>query len=361
MNHLKSTILAGFGFGLASLNSSVAHAQCPTEEAIFLFDESGSMNDPGSTNAPKWQIARDKALLDYGNLASNTQVSIIGFGNTDIGGPDYYHPFVTFSQNLVKNSTNDAALRAQLNSAAVPGNFWTPFAGGSCDALLEIWTANPNCISPQPRRQLYVYSDGIENSTPTTNACYSAINSTTAFNPALAGSGFGLQDGSWQRKVANMAYNGNPDLDFVDLPTEFRPVVSVTLLFDFVNHLAGSAPGRVDGGPTLNANLQQNVDANGVAFFQGLTQVSFGQYFEAKIVNGVATKLPITGDTDPTPTRSCVDSADLNRVSQALGHTVRNNDPQFSGEDLARRDVNNDLVINTLDYVLVVQNFGRCG
>jgi len=360
MNQMKLAMLGGFGFVLVSLTSSVAHAQCPTNEAIFLFDESGSMNDPGSSGAAKWEIARDKAMADYANLSPNTQVSIIGFGNTDVGGLDYYHSFVTFSQNLVKNSANDANLKAQLNSAAVPGNFWTPFAGGACDALLEIWNTNPNCISPQPRRQLYLYSDGIENSTPTTNACYSAIDSNTAFNPALAGSGFGLQDGSWQRRVANMAYNGNPDSDFLDLPAEFRPVVSVTLLFDFVNHLTGSASGRVDGGPGLNANLQENVDANGVAFFQGLTQVSFGQYLEAKTVNGAPTKLPVTGDTDPTPTRSCVDSADLNRVSQALGHTVRNNDPQFSGEDLAQRDVNNDLVINNQDYILVVQNFGRC-
>jgi len=45
---------------------------------------------------------------------------------------------------------------------------------------------------------------------------------------------------------------------------------------------------------------------------------------------------------------------------QALGHRVAPNDPTFSQQDLAMRDVNNDLIVNTADYLLVLKYFGKC-
>jgi hypothetical protein len=92
----------------------------------------------------------------------------------------------------------------------------------------------------------------------------------------------------------------------------------------------------------------------------GLASATHGQYFEAKNINGAPALIPIPGDTDPSPTRSCVDQADVSRVAQALGHRVAPNDPQFSEQDLAMRDVNNDLIVNTADYLLVMKNYGKC-
>jgi len=141
--------------------------------------------------------------------------------------------------------------------------------------------------------------------------------------------------------------------------------VNVSLLFDFVSSFSSRSLGLSSesdphGRSSLTASALASVDPNGVAFFKGLSTVSFGNYFEAKQVNGSVTKIPLPGDTNPEPTLSCVDQLDLNRILEVFGRTVRNNDPKFSGTELARRDVNNDLVIDINDYALATQNFGKC-
>jgi len=348
------------GFGALALfvgllHTQAARAACPPAQAIFLFDQSNSMNDAGSTGAPKYQIGLAKAQADYASLPPTTEVGVIGFGNVPPIGSD---PYTTLYVDLALGKTkaaNNAELSASLTSASTPGNMNTPLAGGACDAMDVLFTAKPECLATTSR-QLYVYSDGLENSTPTYHACYSAVSSNTPFNKDLAGSGFGLEPDSWQRYVANKAWTGVPTVD--DIPNAIHIVTSVALLFDFVNSLSSSRSGGFDGLPA-SANLQ-SVDANGIAFFKGLAQVTNGAYFEAKKVNGVATKIPVAGDTDPQPTYSCVNQADVNRVVSALGHTVRANDPSFSQEDLAARDVNNDLKIDALDYQVVLANYGRC-
>jgi len=340
---------------VGAAHTRAAHAACPPTQAIFLFDQSNSMNDAGSTGQPKYQIALAKAQADYASLPAATEIGVIGFGNAPPIGSD---PYTTLYVDLALGKTkaaNNTELTASLTSASTPGSLNTPLAGGACDAMDVLFTAKPECLTTTTR-QLYVYSDGLENSTPTYHSCYSAINSSTPFNAGLAGSGFGLEANSWQRYVANKAWTGVPTLD--DLPGAIHIVTNVSLLFDFVNSLSSGRSGGFDGLPA-SANLQ-SVDANGVAFFKGLAQVTNGAYFEAKKVNGVATKIPVAGDTDPQPTYSCVNSADVNRVLTALNRTVRANDPNFSQEDLALRDVNNDLKIDALDYQVVLANYGRC-
>jgi hypothetical protein len=263
---------------------------------------------------------------------------------------------------------DDAFLLGKISDTAADLGNLTPLAGAVCDGLDDIWLftpgGDPTC-SITVRRDLYLYSDGLENSTPATHSCYSATSSVAPFDATKAGMGFGLDPGSWQRKVANKAYNNNPNLDFIDIPSFLRPVVNISLLFDFVPSASARSsvlPSEVDfgRGPHANAILSSALDSNGVAFFKGLSTVSFGSYFEAKQINGVVTKFPMPGDTNPEPTLSCVDQLDLNRIVEVFGRTVRNNDPQFSGAELARRDVNNDLVIDIKDYSLATQNFGKC-
>jgi hypothetical protein len=338
-----------------ALPRGAAAQTCPTTAAVFVFDQSGSMEDPGSTGAPKFEIALEKAMNDYNALPSNAHIGIIGFGNPP---PLRSEPYMTTYVDLALGRTkaaNGSTLVTQITTAAQPGNFNTPLAGAACDALDAAFTAKPECLLTTVR-QVYIYSDGLENSTPTTHPCYSEDSSDTPFNPLLAGSGFGLVDDSWEWKVANKAWTGIPNVE--DLPGAIHIVTNVSLLFDFVNSLSSGQPGAFDG-PAVGADLQ-SVDANGVAFFSGLAKATNGSYFEAKKVNGVATKLPVPGDTDPTPTTSCVNAADVNRVVTALNRTVRANDPNFSQEDLAKRDVNNDLKVDALDYQVVLANYGRC-
>lgn len=354
MKNLKVTIGVLATCALAVLVAPSAQAACPANQAIFLFDQSASMNDAGSTGAPKYQIGLAKAQADYAALSSTTEVGVVGFGNTTIGGTPYSTVYTDLALGKTKG-LNNTELGNKLIAAATTGSFNTPLAGAACDALEAVLTAKPECLF-ETARQLYIYSDGLENSTPTSNACYSAISSATPFDETKAGLGFGLQADSWQRYVANKAWTGVPTVD--DLPGAIHIVTNVTLLFDFVNSLSAGGAGFPDGVP-ISADLQ-SVDANGIAFFKGLAKVTNGAYFEAKKVNGVATKIPVPGDTDPTPTVSCVNQADVNRVLGAFNRTVRANDPNFSQEDLAKRDVNNDLIINANDYQVVLANYGRC-
>jgi hypothetical protein len=356
MNNRTAILVTSLASAAAlSLPRPAAAQTCPATAAIFVFDQSASMEDPGSTGAPKFEIGLEKAIRDYNALPSNAHVGVIGFGNPPpVGTEPYSTTYVDLALGRTK-AANGAALLTQINAAAQPGNFNTPLAGAACDALDVAFTTKPECLLTTVR-QVYIYSDGLENSTPTAHPCYSADSSDTPFNPALAGSGFGLVDNSWEWKVANKAWTGIPTVE--DLPGAIHIVTNVTLLFDFVNSLSSGVPGAFDG-PAVGADLQ-SVDANGVAFFSGLAKATNGSYFEAKRVNGVATKLPVPGDTDPTPTYSCVNAADVNRVVTALNRTVRPNDPNFSQEDLAKRDVNNDLKIDALDYQVVLANYGTC-
>jgi hypothetical protein len=355
----KLSIVLGIGAALVGTLGALQSAQaaCPATAVIFLFDQSNSMNDPGSTGAPKHQIALAKAQADYAALPSTTEIGVLGFGNLPPTGSD---PYLTVYTDLALGKTksaNNTELAGKLVEASAPGPMNTPLAGGACDALDIAFTAKPECLF-ETTRQVYMYSDGLENSTPTMHACHSTISSSTPFDASKEDQGFGLEDDSWQWHIANKAWTGSPTLE-VAPPGGIHIVTNVTLLFDFVNTLSAGSAGSFDGLP-VTGDLQTDVDANGIAFFKGIANVTNGSYFEAKKVNGVATKIPRPGDTDPTPTLSCVNQADVNRVVTAFNRTVAPNDPNFSEEDLAKRDVNNDLIINALDYQVVLANYGTC-
>jgi len=372
---VKWVSVVGFGAAALAMSGSAeadVPATCPAQQVIFLFDQSSSMLDDGVTaGRPKWQEGLDRALVDLQSVQVGDQISVIGFGNTGSFDNNYYHAAMTLDQVQIKTAQNSATFTAALSSAAAPSiQYATPLAAGACDALNEIWTYNPLC-SFTTKRVVFIYSDGLENSTPDGSSpdapkhfCYGPTG-TAVFNEALAGQGFGLERDTWQWNLANFAYGGNvkPASDFdpppLDIP-EYRPVWNARLLFDNFGNLASHRPGP-EGTPALSPDLQDNIDANGVALFKGIAKVSFGSYAESKLnPDGTPTKIPHVGDTDPSPTRSCVENADLNRVITAMGRKVRNGDPVFSGQDLAARDVNHDLVINILDYQLVITNYGKC-
>jgi len=350
------SVLLGIIVSTAAVAAAgVASAQtCPTSQVVLLFDRSNSMNDNGSTGDPKWEIGRDKALADFAALSPGTEVAVMSFGNPPPIGSSPYVQTIIGLPAAMKKGTNDTALLAAIDVASVPDYWNTPVAGGTCDAIDEVWLDEPSCMF-STARQVYLYTDGLENSTPTSHACYSTISSSTPFDASLAGAGFGLEAGSWERKLANKAWTGSPDVD--NIPGVQPIIVSVAVLFDWINRLATPSD-DLDGAP-VGSDLQ-SLDANAVAFYSGIAEVTSGSYFEAKQIGGVPTVIPVPGDTDPSPTYSCVEYADISRVIEAFGHVVADGDPLFSREDLAQRDVNNDLIINAYDYYVVVQNYGTC-
>jgi len=371
MRHLKQL---PFGLALASTLALVpaAHAACPSQAAVFMLDQSNSMNDPGMGGTLKRELALARMISDYRGLPSGTPVGVYGFGNDPQYDPTYTHTYIAVDPITPKKAVIDevailAAFQA-ARDAIVAGTWWSPVAGATCDSIQVDLTnltdfscllappGSPPGTPAQTSYQMYLYSDGIENSTPSTHGC-AGLPSTTAFNSALLGSGFGLTPNSWEWHVANTALTGDPNTTAIPLGG-IKFVSNVTLLFDTVNGL-GSGTGN-DHGATSIFGLQQAVTPALQALMGGLAKVTHGQYFEAKNVNGVPVKAPMTGDTDPSPTRSCVEQADVSRVVQALGHRVRAGDPAFSETDLAMRDVNNDQIVNTQDYLLVLKFLGKC-
>lgn len=342
----------------AVLWAGQASAQCPEDQAIFVVDQSGSMISNGVSGEPKWQIGLDWAEGKFAELKEGTEVAIMGFGNTTVGGAPYSYYDIEFTDGLLKGS-DDTALRDQLALTAMPsGAYLTPIAGSACDAIEDVFTHDPACTF-ETSRNVYLVTDGLENSTPQSHDCYSDIGSSTVFDIGQAGSGFGLTPNSWEWKVANMAWTGNPLLQDLPAPpglTLPRPVVNVALLYNWVNALA---VGDGAEGQAMGADLQA-LSSSASAFYGGLAAATFGSFFESKSVGGIPTVLPVPGDTDPSPTYSCVEYADYSRVLEAYGLQVTNDNATFSGEDLAKRDVNNDLVIDILDYYLVIQNYGTC-
>jgi hypothetical protein len=373
MRHINQ-LAFGLALATAAAVTPAARAACPASAVVFLLDQSNTMNDPGMGGAPKRDIALTKMLKDYSLLASGTPVGVYGFGNDPQYDPNYTHTYVAVDpvnpkKAVIDGATITAAFQ-QAHDAIIPGTWWTPLAGAACDAIQIDLTnlTDASCLfgSPPPTAyQLYLYSDGIENSTPGdpgdtglyVHDC-AGPSSVGVFNPALEGSGFGLDPQSWQWHLANTALSGDPDTTYI-ISGGIRFVTNVTLLFDTINSLSTRRSG-VDGAPAASGGLQQAVTSDLVALMSGLASATHGQYFEAKNINGAPALIPIPGDTDPSPTRSCVDQADVSRVAQALGHRVAPNDPQFSEQDLAMRDVNNDLIVNTADYLLVMKNYGKC-
>lgn len=364
MRHIKQL---PFGLALASVLAfaPAAHAACPTMAAVFMLDQSNSMNDPGMGGTLKRELALTRMLADYAALPSGTPVGVYGFGNDPQYDPTYTHTYIAVDPvNPKKAVIDDVAIKAAFTAARdaiVAGNWWSPVAGATCDSIQVDLTnlTDASCLfgNPAPTSyQLFLYSDGLENSTPTGHPCKGDPSATT-FNPALAGSGFGLTPNSWEWHVANTALTGDPNTTAIP-PGGIKFVSNVTLLFDTVNGL-GTGTGN-DHAATSIFGLQQAVTPQLQALMGGLAKVTHGQYVEAKNINGQPAKMPMTGDTDPTPTRSCVEQADVSRVVQALGHRVRAGDPAFSEQDLAMRDVNNDQIVNTADYLLVLKFLGKC-
>jgi hypothetical protein len=365
--NLKSAVPFALVLCGAPIGASTANAACPTAATVFVIDESNTMNDPGAATGgttPKRDLCLALANNYLAQVPTGSPVAVVGFGNTLQYDPSYQHVLVGFSVGL-KAGANDTQIKAAFQQArddTMPGTYWTPLAGSVCQAIDDLFfnAVDPSCLlgSSPTKLQVYLISDGIENSTPDGDQCKGTAPNTGTFTHSLAGSGFGLTPQSWEWLMANKALTGDAQTVAIP-PNGIKVVFNVSLLFDFLNRLGGTS--GVDGQGGVSTDLQDTVPPAFATYLGGLAAATRGSYFESKMLpSGVPAKMPLAGDTDPSPERSCVDAADINRVLAAVGHKVAPNDPQFSLEDLMKRDVNNDLVIDMRDYLVVVKNYGKC-
>jgi hypothetical protein len=364
----QSATTFALALSAASLAVTTANAACPVAAAVFVIDESNTMNDPGASTGgttPKRDIALTLAKNYLAEIPTGSPVAVVGFGNNPQYDPGYQHVIADFSAGYKAGSNNTQITAAfqQAHDETIPGSYWTPLAASVCEEIdnLLFTAVDPTCVipgaTPQTKLQVYLLSDGIENSTPPGNECEGTVTNTGTFTASLEGSGFGLTPQSWEWKMANKALTGDPQTTTIP-PGGFKIVFNVALLFSYTNSLGGTS--GVDGQGGVATSLQDTIPPAYATYMGGLSSVSYGSYFESKMNGSTPTKIPLAGDTDPSPTRSCVDAADINRVLSAMGHQVAPNDPTFSLQDLMMRDVNNDLVIDARDYQLVVKNYGKC-
>ena len=329
-----------------------ANAQC--EMAIMVFDMSGSMLSNGSTGDPKWQIARDKALVDFGGIAAGTTVGIYTFTNATIGGTPYKNIVIPLSAGKVKG-THDMDLISIINGLGSAATTFSPIAGSACDAIEDAFVATPATCPYDTARNVYLYTDGEENSTPVSHACYSSFSSTTPFDEDAYDAGFGLTPYSWEWKVANKAWTLDPN-DETQEPWTITPILHINLLFDWITVSGWRPTGLAEGGGLSAGTYRSAITPDMVAFYSGLSHVTHGTYFEAKLIGGQPTVPPVPGDTNPEPLCSCVDGTDMQAILAAYGRSVADNDPYFTIDELAARDINDDLIIDIEDYFIALQN-----
>lgn len=372
---MKNVILrvgCAFSFAAVALGATQADAACPSQQVIFLFDQSNSMNWNGTDGQPKYTRVQARSQADYAKTPDDAVVAVMGFGNTfgpsgELRTTPYSYTYVPITDNKTK-AANNAELMAALTTGGTPSvNYNTPLAGATCDSVDIVKNFNTTCAM-QSKRIVYLYTDGAENSTPDgsfpgsqANPCYSADSSGPdhTFNASMPTADFGLLPHTWEWNIAMKAYCNNlvTGCNTISMPDPLRPVFNVTVFFDWVNRLTTPSNG-IDGAPA-SAN-QQALDAASLALFAGLAQVSGGSYSDTQKVGGVAPVDPVPGDTDPAANRSCVEQADLDRILEVYGRSVVYGDPQWSWQDLSMRDVTDDGVIDISDYYLAAQNYGIC-
>lgn len=300
-----STLIAVVG--LISLGGArQAAAQVPTKYVLTILDRSGSMTSVRTTGETRWVAAKARAKdkIDAFSASGSTQVAVWSF--TDTG-------YIQHTIGFVTPATAKAAIDALPGPSGV-----TPLAKTACDAVASLVAITPNRF----QRILQLNSDGEENSTPTTHACYGPA-SVSAIAPYTAG--------SWHNKVYTAAQG---------------VVVHVDLFGN--NLLAAAGEGKAEtSSKEAPFTKQEGTQAVSLgAFFQSLATSTGGTYTSVTD----SARVPVTGDVNAD---YCVNDTDLDIITSAAnyGKSVPPADP--------RADVNFDRKVDDGDILFVYNNYGR--
>jgi hypothetical protein len=300
---LLSTLIAVIAIG-STWGVREAAAQVPTRYVLTILDRSGSMGAVRTSGETRWEAAKarakDKVDL-FSAVAGQTLVSVWSF--TDTG----------YTQHTIGFVGKDMAKAA---ITALPGpSGSTPLAKTACDAVGALIAVTPNRF----QRILQLNSDGEENSTPSTHACFGPA-SVSAIAPYTAG--------SWHNKVYTAAQG---------------VVVHVDL---FGNNILSSGAGKLEV-PSKDApfTAQEGTAAVSLsAFFQSLATSTGGTY--NTVIDSAP--VPVAGDLNRD---LCVNDADLDLVLENFGKAVPPADP--------RADLNLDRKVDETDYLQVFNYYGN--
>jgi len=326
------------------------------EHVMILIDRSGSMmtdsvTDP--TTASRWEVAKRLAVDAVDTVtAANRTYGLRVFNGTNLGQSIRA---LGSSRTSVRNAITgpDPSLGSPSGS--------TPLSGAICAAIDELIEYLPEEFHD---KYLYIFSDGLENSTPTTHEC---------FGPQSAG-GAPYDFGSWEHKVVNKAQTGdanseaepfislivNADFLFDNEPLVFSafagPGVPAATIRDSVVIRRQEIPRIALQSPTIRSLLLEPaiIPSSVIAtpstallqafeFFGGLASESGGRFRHFSSEDQLPQLGDVTGDR-------CVNQKDVDAVRKTFGQAAAEGDPL---------DINEDGMINMYDYRNVLGNFGE--
>ncbi len=346
--------------------------------ALILIDVSGSMADPHVAGTTKLQQALIQAKNDVLKVKSASsssgkpyEIALWAFDASFPEANGWVSRIIDFP-----NNADATAVLAQLgfdangNPSGSPNPIFTPttdtpLAGAACyvgTTLVASLNASGGVITPgyewnktisdgmggmrraNIERDLFIETDGLENSTPNdgTDDCYGTT-STLAYDS--------YESTSWQYKVRNKLLTGNSATTST-LDSEL--VVNVNLIFQ--NYISGLAKAGSEA-RTYSAwatpyTTEPTLD-QAITFYGGIATNTRGAFKTVTVrADGVVdSRRP--GDVDYS---GCVGNADYSELVQWYGTQVTPTHPHSYWADL-----NGDGFVDFLDYSILVAHWGEGG
>jgi hypothetical protein len=384
MKH-TSSILIGCA---ALLVSSAVLAQVPPPpppppptgideyNVLVLVDVTGSMAEQHTASLTKMAQARIQAkdeVLRIKALATSAgkpepEYALWAF-DTGFAAPSYVNHILDFpataTQVLAQLGFDASGNAITTHNAALEPSNATPlaaagcFAAGTLVANLDMsgnildsqgyeWNKNITVAGGTTRRanisrHFVLITDGLENSTPSTNECYGTTSTLDYAN---------YETGSWQYKLRSKLLTGNPSSVYT---ANSGLVVDVDLIFkNFVTGLSAGGYETTAYGGGMSSYTTSPTLSQALTFFKGMATVSTKGVFKTVTVAAdgtVATRIP--GDVDYS---GCVGNADYTELVQWYGQQVSATHPHSYWADL-----NGDGWVDYADYTILVANWGTGG
>jgi hypothetical protein len=394
MNIRKTLVTAMVAFGTLVSTQSLFAGPPPMpgqawnpahEHVVFVIDRSGSMakiikNPITGVNESSFKVAQQDIyeLLDQDlNALGDTTVQTRNYELWTFTSSGGVQKIVDFSENfsggvLLSKADRIQKIRDAVAALPAPGG-GTPLAEAQCAAIRELqaWgtaaAPKPGVPALQPwdaRRVLYLFTDIEENASagecaPDLDANGQKIqggtfsfdaNINVATHQISLGGTFPAV-GSWEWKVLNMAFSGNPNRTTIapTAPIFATPVWNITDLFNVTGQ---STSFSLENQQSVGNQSPVSVERS---LLKGLTKLSGGRYTQTLApLSDNENRVRLPGDVDNNP---CVDYADLDVVLRYYDQRV--NDREDGRELRARADFNGDGWVNVDDYLILLQHYGE--
>ncbi len=304
---------------VASLSAFDAAAAVERHIAIVL-DRSGSMTAMRPAEGrSRFESAKHAANADLTRLTSTSNyVSIWTFEGTG------FIPVLYFSNDFTAAKT----LLMGLNV----GSGTTPLASTLCSVVDSLRAFPAQAPGNLMLKELLLFSDGEENSSPPGSQCAGPSAPSTDVYPNYTA-------GTWQAKVVSKFFPpGSGPMNVIVHARVFADYFTLT-------GTGSSTPERNADGSLVQAS-HSLLPSSFYAFLTGLVQNTGGSM--TLVLDSQPAPRTIAGDTNGD---FCVDNSDLNLVLANYGYRVPPGNPNA--------DLNFDGVIDYDDYSLVLSNFGR--